>query len=860
MDSNEKTYIKGLGLCAFGNGANVAEVDVKDGKVLRIRPMHYEKEYNLDEFNPWKLEARGKIFDPGTRSLLPPFSLIYKKRAYSPNRILYPLKRVDWDPEGERNPQNRGKSKFVRISWDEATDLIAKELKRVQAAYGPYAVLGQVDGHGQTKAVHGPHGCQVKLLNLMGGFTMQARNADSWEGWYWGAKHVWGRDPIGQGPQTNLLKDISENSEIMLFWGCDPETTPWGWGGQQASRLCYWFSKLGIKSIFICPDLNYGAAVHADKWIPIRPNTDAAMQLAIAYTWMVEDTYDKDYIATHAYGFDKFEDYVMGREDGIPKTSQWAADICGVPSRIIKALARAWAAKATVIAHCNGGSYIRSAYASEPARLEVCLLGMQGLGKPGTGQFKFIEWQHFGLHEQNPAPRSSVIPSIAGAYQGTRFYQMPKQFLPKTLVARAILSEPEEQPLTWWGTSTCRAPRADQFIQYQYPIEEGGSEIHMIWTDTPCWTTCWTNGNKMIDAMRSRKIECVVAQHPWMENDCLFADIILPISTKFEEEDIMVDLFSGQYNTIFYEGKCIDNIGEAKSDYEAVCEVAKKVGLYEEYTQGNSIQDWIKKGFEQSGVAEMISYKEFMDKKYFVCPTAEGWENDKPGFRTFYEDPDNNPLATPTGKLEYYATELAQVFPADEERPPVPHWIPFGKTHNESLLHPKSEKYPFLIVSNHPRWREHANLDDVSWLREIPTCKVKGPDGYLYEPVWINPLDAEAMGIKHGEIVEIFNDRGMVLGGAYITERIMPGVVLQDHGTRIDPIIAGKSDRGGANNLICPGETTSQNCVGEVTSGFLVGVKKADLKSLQAQNPDAFAREYDAAAGLVFDEWVVEGD
>ncbi|NIO72390.1 MAG: molybdopterin-dependent oxidoreductase, partial [Anaerolineae bacterium] len=166
----------------------------------------------------------------------------------------------------------------------------------------------------------------------------------------------------------------------------DPETTPWGFVGQFASRLAYFWSEVGIKQVYICPDLNYGAAVHADKWIPILPNTDAALQLAIAYIWITEGTYDKDYVATHTVGFDKFEDYVLGREDGIPKTPEWASPKCGVPEWTIKALAREFASKTTSICHYYGGSMIRGPYSHEPARLEVILLGMQGLGKPGVHQ------------------------------------------------------------------------------------------------------------------------------------------------------------------------------------------------------------------------------------------------------------------------------------------------------------------------------------------------------------------------------------------------------------------------------------------------------------------------------------------
>ena len=131
---------------------------------------------------PWKMTKNGKTLEPLMKAVPPPFSLAYKKRVYSPNRIKYPLKRVDWDPNGERNPQNRGRSKFVRISWDEAANIIANEIKRVHKTYGPLAILVQGDGHGECKFVHAAHGCPTLLLDKMGGFTQQVRNPDSWEG------------------------------------------------------------------------------------------------------------------------------------------------------------------------------------------------------------------------------------------------------------------------------------------------------------------------------------------------------------------------------------------------------------------------------------------------------------------------------------------------------------------------------------------------------------------------------------------------------------------------------------------------------------------------------------------------------
>jgi len=851
----EETFIKGLAL--GGHGAMPAAIDTRGGRIVRIRPLHLDWRYDKKEFNTWKIKARGKTFEPSMKIALPPFSLAYKKRVYSPNRIKYPLKRVDWDPNGERNPQNRGKSKFKRISWDEATDIIASEIKRVKAKYGSYSILAQADGHGESKIVHAAHGCQYELLKLLGGSTFQQRNPDSWEGWYWGAKHVWGMDNgsglKGYYKQDNLVKDMAENTEMLLFWGCDPETTPYFYLAGLPSQLSYFWAELGIKQIYISPDLNYGAAVHADKWIPILPNTDAALQLAIAYIWITEGTYDKDYVATHTVGFDKFADYVMGKEDGIPKTPEWASSKCRVPEWTIKALAREFAAKITSIIHSYGGSYIRGPYSTEPARLEVILLGMQGLGKPGVHQQS--DWRGF--------PRAMVMPDEKPARQGSYFgwfFPPPPQILPKTLIQQAILSD---EPISWYGSTAQMCPTDDQFKKYTYPIpkEDGGTEIHMIWSDTPCRTTCWNGGNQTIEAFQSPKIECVVVQHQWLENDTLLADIILPVNTKLEEQDFGIDR-NAQFYSIFLEGKSIEPVGESKSDYEIVCEVAKKLGLYEEYIQGKTVEEWIEFGYTHSGVQELVSWEELKEKGYYVVPTAPDWEKDPAGLTKFYEDPEANPLETPSGKLEFYSERLARYFPDDDERPPVPHWVEKSEMHDERLSSDRTKKYPLLLMSNHPRWRLHAQCDDISWTREAPTCKVKGPDGYMYEPLWIHPSDAEKRGINSGDIVKIYNQRGAVLGGALVWERIMPGVAYIDHGARVDSIVLGELDRGGAINLIAPENILSKNCPGQATSGYLVEVEKVSMGQMEdwkKQYPEAFQKEYDPASGLRFNAWVEGG-
>ena len=873
-NEHEKTCLRGIGFIASGSGdANTSCVDVSNGRILRIRPLHYDWKYDKAGFNPWKMEFRGKAFEPTLKSLIPPYSLSYKKRVYSPNRILYPLKRVDWNPDGERHPETRGASKYTRISWDEALDIVTREILRIKEQYGTTAILSQSDGHGETQVVHGPHGCFNKLLGLLGGFTLQARNADSWEGWYWGAKHVWGCEPVGQmEPTINAMPDIAENSKLLLFWGCDPETTPWGFDGQMSSRLCYWFSELGIKFIYICPDLNYGAAVHADRWIPIRPCTDAALQLAIAHLWITEVTYDKEYITSHSVGFEKFEDYVLGKEDGIPKTPGWAAEITGIPSRIIKALARGWASRTTSIAHGNGGPGIRGPYSSENGRLEVLLLAMQGLGKPGVHQVKMLEWGRRNAPITDPMPLGTITPKLTSVYRGALYAvgprqkgeaaisenltEVPTQIIPKDLIHDALLNP----PISWYGTTLSRSPVEDQFTRYTYPVE-GCPEVRMIWTDSPCWITCWNDSNSYIKALRNPKIEFILAQHPWLENDCLFADLILPADTKFEEEDIQSDCMSGQYRLVYKEQRCVEPVGESMSDYRIACAIAERLGLLEEFTGGKTVEDIIRDGYDSSGIEDLITYEELNQKQYFMIPTDPNWKKYPAGLSKFCGDPENNPLSTPSGKIEFYSQRLAEHFPDDRERPPVPRWIQGGPgwSHDENLASKRARDYPLLCMSNHPRWRVHANHDDISWTREIRTCKVTGPDGYKYEPAWMHPSTAGERGIRDGDVVDVYNERGHVLCGAYITERIMPGVVYVDHGARYDPIIPGVLDRGGAINTICPHNTTSKYATGMAVSGFLVEVEKANIDGLRKRYPEAFSRYYHHASGLQFERVLDNG-
>ncbi|MEM4007442.1 MAG: molybdopterin-dependent oxidoreductase, partial [Nitrososphaerota archaeon] len=353
-----KTVIKSLHLGGFTDySLEPCAVDVKNGRIIRVRPLHWNWQYSAKELKPPKIKAGNKIFTRPIKTLPSYLALSYRKRCYSPNRVRYPLKRVDFDPAAppdKRNQQNRGVTGFIRITWNEALDIIEKEIKRIKETYGLYSILVFADGHGQNGAIHFVHGYAHTLFSILGGCTSAVRNPDSWEGWYYGARHVWGfPGPWGLPPEDYLVQDILENTDLIIT-NADAETTPCGFQGQFATIIMFWFREAGKRIIWITPELNYAGAAHyfwvnGGKWIPILPNTDAALYLAIAYVWITEGTYDKKYIETHTYGFEDFKKYVLGEEDGVPKTPKWAEQITGIPSRTIKALARLWASKRTSI-------------------------------------------------------------------------------------------------------------------------------------------------------------------------------------------------------------------------------------------------------------------------------------------------------------------------------------------------------------------------------------------------------------------------------------------------------------------------------------------------------------------------------
>ncbi|MGD0024807.1 MAG: molybdopterin-dependent oxidoreductase, partial [Xanthobacteraceae bacterium] len=352
--------------------AGPISVYVRDGKIVRVLPLVADE----NDFRPWTIEAGGRRYSPPKKFNVAPYVLTERDRVYADDRIKYPLKRVNFDPSGPRNPESRGKAGYERISWEEALDIVAGEIKRVQDAHGPSAVSAMTSSHHNWGLVGYKMSAFARFFNMIG-YTQVLDNPDSWEGWHWGATHVYGFYwRLGMPEPYDMLEDALKHAEMIVYWSNDPDTTRGVYTGQDAAIWRRWLKEKGVKMIFIDPFYNYTAAAMGGKWIAPRPGTDAALALAIAHLWIVEATYDKQYVAERTVGFDEFKEYVLGTSDGMPKTPSWAEQESGVPAQTIAALAREWAAKRTVLSSGSRGGEggaCREAFGTEWARMMVLL-------------------------------------------------------------------------------------------------------------------------------------------------------------------------------------------------------------------------------------------------------------------------------------------------------------------------------------------------------------------------------------------------------------------------------------------------------------------------------------------------------
>ncbi len=799
-------------------------VDVQDGRIVRMTPI----EFDGSDASSWTIEARGRTFSPPRKTTNSPYTVAYRSLVYSRERILTPLKRVDFDPTGApgstgpggRNINNRGVSGYEHITWDEALDIVASEIVRVKRERGPGAILSTPSSHHMWGNIGYRHSTYFRFMNLVG-FTYGEHNPDSWEGWHWGATHMWGQSHrLGLPEQYDLLEDALQNAEMIVFWSADPEATCGGiYAAFESTPRRQWLKDLGVKMIVIDPYYNHTAGLVADKWLAPRPGTDVAVALAIAYVWLTQGTYDKEYVAGRTVGFAQWVDYVLGVLDGTPKAPEWASAESGVPAREIRALAREWAAKKTMLApgsnHGMGGA-CRSATGNEWTRAMVALAAMQGMGKPGSNIWATTTGTpvdcSFVMDGYAEGGISGDVDNTAAGFrwvyrmfpQGgatrTAHHSTEGQTVDRLRIPEALMGE----QLEWRGKGFCGSSIESQFKLYKYPAS-GYSSIGMYYRYGGSYLGTMTESNRLARAYREGDVPFVVNQSVWFEGETRFADIILPACTNLERWDIgewancsgyVTDSYTMcNHRVIVLQKKCIEPLGESRSDYQIFADLAKRLGIWGIFTDGGKTEyDWVKQSFAASDLPKHITWEEFEKKGYFVVPPRPADKPSTPAFRWFAEDrerdtPDWGPhpadtvalkgLQTASGKIEFVSSSLTRfekTDAADPERPVLgPQYLESWEGHRTAGL---VEKYPLQMISPHPRFSFHTMGDGKqTWLNEVKNHRVLKEDGHYYWIMRLHPADAAARSIADGDLIRVFNDRGSVILAAQVTERVVPGVV-----------------------------------------------------------------------------------
>lgn len=837
------------------NGGPI-HVDVKDGRILRTMPI----DLTNDDPESWSLRARGRTFTPLRTATVSPHALSMKSMVYSPRRLLYPMKRIGFDPKGERRTERRGQAAYERIGWDEALDIVAGEIRRMKRDHGPGAIAIAQPAHHQWGNINYWLSALYRFGNLIG-HTKVVFSPISWEGWYWGAAHHYGNNMrLGIPGFYGTVADCLQNAELIVFWSSDPESTNGIYAGAEGTQRRLWAKELGIEFVHIDPALNSTAQLLGGKWIAIRPGTDAALAMAIMYEWIKHGLYDQEYVAQRTTGFDQWRAYLLGSSDGVPKSPEWQERETGVPGRDARSLAQLWGRRRTYLAAgglgAGFGGACRSATGAQWARCMVLMMAMQGWGKPGV---------NFGnLQMGAPMDLNFYFPGYAeGGISGDltntgsaphNYVRMPhiltmnpvRQIVPRQRLAEAITAGRCSGYL-WDGMSL-----EGQFTEYQYPAP-GHSPIHMLYRYGASSFGTIPESARLAQAYRHPALEFIVGQVIWHENEAQFADILLPACTSLERWDISEwancagFLHHGQtqvnHRTVVLQHKCIEPLGESRSDYQIFLDILSRLGLGSMFSEGGCTElDWCKRIFDSSDLPQVTSWAELLRKGYCVVEPgsparhspvdmrwyAEGRPKDVPEPMPLpgqYSEEFGHGMPTQSGRIEFVPNSLRRMEGLDPDRPAINHYIPSWEGPDSEI----ASAFPLQLVTAHPRYSFHTYNDGKnSTITQLPDHRVRVEDRH-YWIISLNEEDAQARKISQHELVKVYNSRGAVICAAVISPLVRPGVVRgYESCAEYEPVDTerGRVDVGGCLNLLTPGRTMSRTADGIAPNSCLVQVEK----------------------------------
>ncbi|MBO2577118.1 trimethylamine-N-oxide reductase TorA [Shewanella algae] len=718
----------------------------RNGVIADVKPLEYDK-YPTDMIR-------------GIRGLV-----------YNPSWIRYPMVRLDFLFNGHKsNTHERGDFRFVRVTWDKALTLFKESLDIIQTQYGPSGLHAGQTGWRATGQLHSSTSHMQRAIAMHGNFVKKVGDYSTGAGQTIMPYVLGSTEVYAQGTSWPL---ILEHSDTIVLWSNDPyKNLQVGWNAETHESFAYLAQlkekvKAGkIRVISIDPVETKTQAYLGCEQLYVNPQTDVALMLGIAHEMYTAKLHDAKFIEGYSLGFEEFLPYLLGDKDGIAKTPEWAEAICGVKAEVIRDLARTLTKGRTQI--MMGWCIQRQQHGEQPYWMAAVLATMIGqIGLPGGGI-------SYGHHYSGIG-----VPATGAAAPGA---------FPRNL-------DEGQKPLFdnndfKGASSTIPVARwIDAILEPGKTIDANGSKVTypdirmMVFSGNNPWNH-HQDRNRMKQAFR--KLECVVSIDVNWTATCRFSDIVLPACTTMERNDIDVyGAYAGR--GILAMHKMVEPLFESLSDFEIFTRFAKILGKEKEYTRGLTEMEWLEKLYNECKAANqgkfaMPDFNKFWKQGYVHFGEGQNWVR----HADFREDPEINPLGTPSGLIEIFSRKIAQF--GYDDCPGHPVWM---EKSERSHGGPGSDKYPVWLQSCHPDKRLHSQMCESKEYRETYTVQGR-------EPVYINPEDARARGIKDGDLVRVFNGRGQLLAGAVVSGRFPKGVIRIHEGAWYGPVGKDGSVEGGA--------------------------------------------------------------
>jgi len=706
---------------------------------------------------------------------------------YSETRIPSPMVRRSWleDGPGARTDW-RGADSFVAVSWDEALDRVARELDRVRREHGNSAIFGGSYGWSSAGRFHHAKTQLHRFLGRIGGFTDQRYTYSNAAG-HAILPYLFGERTLGRGPFTSWDSIAAHTDLFVSFGGLGLKNTqvePGGMGEHGTHRWLHRLREAPVEFVSITPIADDTAAFLGAQWIAPRPGTDVALMLGIAHTLLDEGLHDRAFLASHCEGYEVFERYLSGADDGTAKSAAWASRICELEAEVIRSLARRMAAGRTMI----GTAYAlqRAEHGEQAYWMTVTLAAMLGqIGVPGGGcGFGYGSMHGYGNPVRRfPVPAMSTGPNPAGRY------------IPVARISDMLLNPGARYPFNGEDLTY-----PDVRLVYWC----GGNPFHHH-----------QDLNRLLRAWR--KPETIVVQDIWWTATARHADVVLPATTTLERNDIGA---SSRDRFLMAMQQAVEPVGEARNDFDIFAALAERLGVHEAFTEGRDEASWLRHLYDVSrqqaarhGV-ELPDFETFWARGYVETPQPE-----RPFvlFEEFRRDPLAHPLRTPSGRIEIHSATIAGY--GYDDCPGHAVWL----EPEEWLGGERARRFPLHLVSGQPAGKLHAQMDHAAASRRL---KVGGR-----EVLTLHEDDARARGIADGDVVRVFNDRGATLAAARLARSLRRGVVHLPTGAWYDPLepgVPGTLEKHGNPNVLTPDRGTSSLAQGPIAHSALVEVERFD--------------------------------